>query len=91
VPDARKQREFRVDPFGELYSHLFLDIEVFLAPDHLHGRFKPGQLRFEVILVPRKVRLIVGESVCRRHRAVAPSPRHVVPEFPRNIELGFLR
>ena len=26
VPNTGKKLEFRVDPFGELYSHLFLDV-----------------------------------------------------------------
>src|SRR5215813_2256179 len=25
-----------VQPFGELYSHLLVDVEIFLAPNHLH-------------------------------------------------------
>jgi len=47
-------------------------------------------LRFEVVLVSRKVRVVVGESVCRRHRALVPSAGHIVLEFPGNLELGFL-
>ena len=50
VPYARKKSQFRAHSFGELYSHLFVDVEVFLAPNDLHGRLEPGKLRFEVIL-----------------------------------------
>src|SRR3954468_16989920 len=70
VPNAGKKREFSVDPFSELDPHFFLDVEVFLAPNHLHRSVEPGQLRFEVVLVPRKVGVVVGESVRRRHRAL---------------------
>jgi hypothetical protein len=56
VPYFRKKSQFRAHSFGELYSHLLVDVEVFLAPNDLHGRLEPGKLRFEVILVSRKVR-----------------------------------
>ena len=91
MPNAGKKRELGVDPFGELDPHFFLDVEIFLAPNHFDRSFEPGQLRFEVLLVPCKVRVVVGESVCRRYRAVVPSERHVVLEFLRHLELRFLR
>ena len=50
VPYARKKSQFRAHSFGELYSHLLVDVDVFLAPNNLHGRLEPGKLRFEVIL-----------------------------------------
>ena len=55
VPYARKKSQFRAHSFGELYSHLLVDVEVFLAPNDLHGRLEPGKLRFEVILVPGSI------------------------------------
>ena len=55
VPNARKKREFGLDPFGELDSHFFPDVEILLAPHHLHQGFELGQLRLEVVLVPREV------------------------------------
>src|SRR5262245_2809037 len=61
MPHARKKGQLRVQPFGQLYSHLLVDVEIFLAPNHLHGCLELGQLRFEVILVSRKVRVVVGE------------------------------
>src|SRR5258705_435832 len=90
VPYARKKSQFRAHSFGELYSHLLVDVEVFLAPNDLHGRLEPGKLRFEAILVSRKVRVVVGERVCRRHRSLGPSSEHVVLELTRNFKMLFL-
>src|SRR5215470_2320504 len=91
VAYARKKRQFRAHPFGELYSHLLVDIEVFLAPNDLHGRPESAKLRFEVILVSCKVRVVVGERVCRRHRSLGPPPEHIVLELTRNFKMLFLR
>ena len=66
----------------------FFCVEILLAPNHLHRGFESGQLRFEVVLVPRKVRVVVGEGVRRRRGALVPSAGHVVLEFPGNLELS---
>src|SRR5262249_53131200 len=49
MPHVRKKGQLNVQSFGELYSHLLFDVEIFLAPNHFHGCLEPGQLRFEVI------------------------------------------
>jgi hypothetical protein len=90
VPYARKKSQFRAHSFSELYSHLLVDVEVFLTPNDLHGRLEPGKLRFEVILVSRKVRVVVGERVFRRHRSLGPSSEQVVLELTRNFKMLFL-
>src|SRR5262245_49410920 len=90
MPHARKKGQFSVQPFGELYSHLLVDVEILLAPNHLHRCLEPVQLRFKVILVSRKVRVVVGERVCRRHRSLGPSSGHVVLEFARDFKMPFL-
>lgn len=51
VPDAGKEREFRIDPFGKLDSHFFLDIRVFLTQTTFTAVCEPAEIRLDVILV----------------------------------------
>ena len=74
----------------ELDPHFLLDIDILLAPNHFHRSFEPGQIRFEIFLVPRKVGVVVIEGIRRRHLAMAPSAGHVILEFAGNLELRFL-
>jgi hypothetical protein len=55
VPKTGKDKELYIGSIGELNSHVFLDIEIFLTPNDGNGRFEPVQIGLKIVLIPGEV------------------------------------
>ena len=55
VPKTGKNKELYIGSIGELNSHVFLDIEIFLTPNDGNWRFEPVQIGLKIVLIPGEV------------------------------------
>lgn len=47
--DIGKNREIGPDPLGKFPSHFLLDVEILLAPDHLHRGLELIKVGLEIV------------------------------------------